>query len=94
LLEETKIKLKYARLDAGMDDVEWNDLEIGHTPFRKVVEYWRDEYDWRKFESHINTYHHFRTPIEVPGFEPLGIHFLHHRSSHPDAIPLIFVHGW
>ena len=94
MLEETKIKLKYARLDEGMNDVEWNDLEIGHTPFRKLVEYWRDEYDWRKFEAHINTYNQFRTPIQVPGFEPLGIHFLHHRSSRPDAIPLLFVHGW
>ncbi|KAH6695604.1 Alpha/Beta hydrolase protein [Plectosphaerella plurivora] len=94
LLEETKIKLKYARIDDGMGDVEWNDLEIGHTPFKKLVEYWRDEYDWRKFEAHINTYKQFRTPIQVPGFEPLGIHFLHHRSSRPDAIPLLFVHGW
>ncbi|KAM0327404.1 hypothetical protein ACHAQA_005690 [Verticillium albo-atrum] len=94
LLEETKIKLRYARLDDGMGDVDWNDLEIGHASFRKVVEYWRDEYDWRKYESYINTFHHFRSPIQVPGFEPLNIHFLHHRSSRPDAIPLLFVHGW
>ncbi|KAJ4137296.1 hypothetical protein NW768_002879 [Fusarium equiseti] len=43
LLEEVKIKLKYARLDDGMADVEWNDLEIGHSSFRELVEYWRDE---------------------------------------------------
>ncbi|OHW96422.1 epoxide hydrolase [Colletotrichum incanum] len=94
LLEETKIKLRYARLDSGMNNVEWNDLEFGHTSFKEVIEYWRDEYDWRKFEAHINTFHHFRTPIEVPGFESFNVHFLHHRSSRLDAIPLIFVHGW
>ncbi|KAF7553412.1 hypothetical protein G7Z17_g3641 [Cylindrodendrum hubeiense] len=94
LLEETKVKLKYARLDHGMADVEWNDLEIGHIAFKELVKFWRDEYDWRKFEVHLNTFHHFKTPIQVTGFEALDIHFLHHRSSRPDAIPLLFVHGW
>ncbi|KAH7120258.1 Alpha/Beta hydrolase protein [Dactylonectria estremocensis] len=94
LLEETKVKLKYARLDDGMADVEWNDLEIGHIAFKDLIEFWRDEYDWRKFEVYLNTFHHFKTTIQVTGFEGLDIHFLHHRSSRPDAIPLLFVHGW
>ncbi|KAJ4046805.1 hypothetical protein NW756_005394 [Fusarium oxysporum] len=94
LLEEVKIKLKYARLDNGMADVEWNDLEIGHSAFKEVVEFWRDEYDWRKYEAFLNTFNHFKAPIQVDGFESLDIHFLHHRSSREDAIPLIFVHGW
>ncbi|KAK2929000.1 Epoxide hydrolase-like [Fusarium oxysporum f. sp. vasinfectum] len=94
LLEEVKIKLQYARLDNGMADVEWNDLEIGHSAFKEVVEFWRDEYDWRKYEAFLNTFNHFKAPIQVDGFEPLDIHFLHHRSSRQDAIPLVFVHGW
>ncbi|KAL5614012.1 hypothetical protein FOVSG1_003075 [Fusarium oxysporum f. sp. vasinfectum] len=94
LLEEVKIKLKYARLDNGMADAEWNDLEIGHSAFKEVVEFWRDEYDWRKYEAFLNTFNHFKAPIQVDGFEPLDIHFLHHRSSREDAIPLVFVHGW
>ena len=94
LLEETKLKLKLARLDDGMGNVEWNDLEIGHLAFKKVIEYWRDEYDWRKFESHLNTFNHFKTSVPVTGFDSLNIHFLHHRSSRPDAKPLLFSHGW
>ncbi|CAH0021518.1 unnamed protein product [Clonostachys rhizophaga] len=95
LLEQTKAKLKLARVDEGMGSVEWNELEIGHQSFKDVVEFWRDEYDWRKFETHLNNnFHHFRTPISVRGFEPLDIHFLHHKSPRPGAIPLIFVHGW
>jgi hypothetical protein len=77
-----------------MGQVGWNDLEVGHASFVKLVEYWRDEYDWRKYEAHINTFSHFKTPIQIEGFEPLDIHFLHHRSSRADAIPLLFVHGW
>ncbi|KAG2420061.1 hypothetical protein HFD88_004859 [Aspergillus terreus] len=94
LLQDVKAKLKLARLDESMGTVEWNDLEIGHTKFKQLVEYWRDEYDWRKFETFVNTFHHFKTLIQVPGFEALDIHFLHHRSSRADAIPLLFVHGW
>ncbi|KAH6638492.1 Alpha/Beta hydrolase protein [Boeremia exigua] len=94
LLEETKTKLRYARLDDGMNNVQWNDLEIGHVAFKEVVEFWRDDYDWRKHERYLNTFNHFRASITVPSFNALDIHFLHHRSSRPDAIPLIFVHGW
>ncbi|GLB08826.1 hypothetical protein AtubIFM57258_004735 [Aspergillus tubingensis] len=94
LLEEVKAKLKIARLDERMGEVEWNDLEIGHAEFKQLLEFWREEYDWRKFESFLNTFHHFKTPIQIPGFEALEIHFLHHPSSRADAIPLLFVHGW
>ncbi|RBR25422.1 uncharacterized protein FIESC28_01859 [Fusarium coffeatum] len=93
-VEEIKIKLKYARLDDGMADVESNDLEIGHSSFKELVEYWRDEYDWRKYEAFLNTLNHFKTPIQVDGFEPLNIHYIHQKSSREDAIPLLFLHGW
>ncbi|KAF1966857.1 alpha/beta-hydrolase [Bimuria novae-zelandiae CBS 107.79] len=36
----------------------------------------------------------FATPIQVDGFDPIDIHFVHQRSSNPNAIPLLFVHGW
>ncbi|PYI35598.1 alpha/beta-hydrolase [Aspergillus indologenus CBS 114.80] len=95
LLEEIKIKLQYTRLDEGMAEVEWNDLEIGHANFKKLVEYWRDDYDWRKFEAYLNSsFHHFQTSIPVTGFEDINLHILHHRSSRPGAIPLTFVYGW
>lgn len=77
-----------------MGEVEWNDLETGHAEFKQLVEFWRDEYDWRKFEGFLNTFHHYKTAIQVPGFEALDIHFLHHPSSRADAIPLLFIHGW
>jgi hypothetical protein len=77
-----------------MADVEWNDLEIGHSSLKELVEYWRDEYDWRKYETFLNTFSHFKTPIQIDGFESLDIHFIHHCSSRDDAIPLLFLHGW
>jgi hypothetical protein len=52
------------------------------------------KYDWRVVEARINTHlKMFTLPITEAG-EDLTIHFVHHRSSHPDAIPLLFQHGW
>lgn len=94
LLENTKAKLKLARLDDGMANVEFNDLEMPHQEFKELVEYWRDTYDWRKQEEHLNSFQNFRTLIPIDGHDEIDLHFLHHRSSRPDAIPLLFAHGW
>ncbi|WP_373691569.1 epoxide hydrolase family protein [Hyalangium versicolor] len=54
-----------------------------------LIAYWRDRYDWRKFEARLNAFPQFRTQIDG-----LGIHFLHVRSPHPNALPIILTHGW
>lgn len=56
---------------------------------KELVEYWRTEYDWRRCEKALNHYPQFRTEIDG-----LGIHFLHVRSKHADALPIILTHGW
>jgi pimeloyl-ACP methyl ester carboxylesterase len=54
-----------------------------------LVDYWRTQYDWRRLERRLNSYPQFKTEIDG-----LGIHFLHIRSKHPSATPLIMTHGW
>jgi pimeloyl-ACP methyl ester carboxylesterase len=56
---------------------------------QKLARYWATEYDWRKVESRLNAYPQFITEIDG-----LDIHFLHVRSKHEDALPLIVTHGW
>jgi pimeloyl-ACP methyl ester carboxylesterase len=56
---------------------------------RSLIDYWRDRYDWRQFEARANSFPHFRTRIDG-----IGIHFIHARSSHANALPIIFTHGW
>jgi pimeloyl-ACP methyl ester carboxylesterase len=55
----------------------------------QVLDYWRDSYDWRKVEARLNSYPQFITEIDG-----LDIHFIHVRSKHEDALPLIVTHGW
>jgi len=56
---------------------------------RELCRYWADEYDWRATEARLNRLPQFRTEIDG-----LGIHFIHVRSPHPDALPLVLTHGW
>ena len=59
------------------------------TYVREIADYWANQYDWRKSEQYLNTFDHFQTHIN-----DLDIHFIHQRSPHPDAYPLIITHGW
>jgi pimeloyl-ACP methyl ester carboxylesterase len=54
-----------------------------------IARYWHDEYDWRKCEARLNAVPQFVTEIDG-----LDIHFVHVRSKHEDALPLVVCHGW
>src|SRR5262245_48605374 len=56
---------------------------------KELARYWETEYDWRKAEAKLNALPQFAT--EIDGVE---IHFIHVRSPHENALPLIMTHGW
>ena len=56
---------------------------------QELVRYWGTDYDWRKVEAKLNALPQFITTIDG-----LDIHFIHVRSRHPNALPVIITHGW
>ena len=56
---------------------------------RSLAQYWAQGYDWRTREAALNRFDQFTT--EIDGLE---MHFIHQRSPHPDALPLVITHGW
>src|SRR4051812_11500280 len=58
-------------------------------PLRQLARYWAGEYDWRRAEAKLNSLPQFTT--EIDGVE---IHFIHAKSAHEGALPLIMTHGW
>ena len=56
---------------------------------QKLARYWATEYDWRRCEAELNALPQFITEIDG-----LDIHFIHVRSRHEDALPLVVNHGW
>jgi epoxide hydrolase len=95
-----KIAIPQSQLDelaARLANTRWPEKEpvadwTQGAPLAKVqalVEHWRTRYDWRACEARLNAFPQFKTEIDG-----LGIHFLHVKSPHPNAMPLILTHGW
>lgn len=84
-------------LHRRLDAARWPDKEVvsdwsqgvPQQKLRELVEYWRNDYDWRRLEQKLNSLGQFITEIDG-----VSIHFLHVRSPNADAIPLILTHGW
>ncbi len=88
--------------DEELDDLrerikatKWPDREVDPSQgvqletIQALAAYWADEYDWRKFEERFAALPHFITEIDG-----VDVHFIHVRSEHEDAMPLIVTHGW
>ena len=87
-LDDLKSRLANARWPEKETPEDWSQgIPLAYT--RDVVDYWLNSYDWRRAEAQINGFEQFTT--EVNG---LDIHFLHVRSPHEQALPLIMTHGW
>ena len=56
---------------------------------KELVEYWRNDFDWRAQERLINSFSHFKAPVGG-----LGIHFIHERGQGLNPMPLVITHGW
>jgi len=87
-LNELKIKLANTRWPDKEPVTDWSQ-GVPLAKAQALVEYWRTHYDWRRVESTLNGLPQFRTQIDG-----LGIHFIHVRSKHENALPVIMTHGW
>jgi pimeloyl-ACP methyl ester carboxylesterase len=88
VLEDLQDRLARTRFPDQMEDVGW-DAGMPVAYLHELVDYWRHSYDWRAHEARLNGFEHFRTRIDGQ-----SIHFIHARSPHPDAVPLVITHGW
>ncbi|MEE8556394.1 MAG: epoxide hydrolase family protein [Myxococcota bacterium] len=88
VLEDLQERLTRTRFPDQLEGADWGyGTELSY--LRGLCEYWRDKYDWRTWERRLNSFAHFRTSI-------LGssVHFIHQRSTDPNAVPLLLLHGW
>jgi pimeloyl-ACP methyl ester carboxylesterase len=89
--------IELAELRRRINATRWPDREtvaddsqgVPLAMMQELVRYWGTDYDWRKCEASLNALPQFMTEIDG-----LDIHFIHVRSKHDDALPLIVTHGW
>ncbi|KAL8812816.1 MAG: hypothetical protein Q9223_002028 [Gallowayella weberi] len=97
LLEITKQKLAIARYPEELGDVGDDDWDQGAKvkEVQRLADYWRNGFDWKAHERAINEeFNSFKVRVDVPNDGSIVLHYAHHASSRPNAIPLIIVHGW
>jgi pimeloyl-ACP methyl ester carboxylesterase len=87
-LDDLKRRLTNTRWPEAECVDDWSQgVPLSYT--QELAGYWADGYDWRVREEQLNRFPQFVTAIDG-----LDIHFIHQRSPHPDAMPLIITHGW
>jgi pimeloyl-ACP methyl ester carboxylesterase len=88
VLDDLKERLARTRWPDAETVDDWSQgIPLAYT--RDLAAYWADGYDWRPREAALNRFDHHL--IEIDG---LDIHFIHQRSPHDDALPLLITHGW
>ena len=87
-LEDLRRRLARTRWPDELPGVGWR-YGVPVSYLKELAEYWRTSYDWRKYEAVLNAFPQFTTQIDGA-----NVHFMHVRSTEPDALPLIITHGW
>lgn len=87
-LADLRARLANTRWPDALPGDDW-DLGVPVSYLRELAEAWGTAYDWREHEARINAHPQFTTTIDGQ-----LIHFLHVRSPHPGALPLLLTHGW
>ncbi|KAL9640024.1 MAG: hypothetical protein Q9164_000559 [Protoblastenia rupestris] len=92
----TKLKVALTRYHEDIDIPAWTEGP-SRSNIAELRDYWLNEYDWYAVQERLNTeYKHFATTVTLPNSnytDPVALHFVHHRSKHENAIPLLFMHG-
>ncbi|MGF6177638.1 epoxide hydrolase family protein [Ensifer sp. 4252] len=103
-VDETIHPFQFRATDEALADLKrrvvatkWPDQElvtddtqgVRLSTMRKLADYWANQYDWRKVEARLNALPQFVTNIDG-----VDIHFIHVKSKHPNALPVIITHGW
>jgi pimeloyl-ACP methyl ester carboxylesterase len=87
-LDELRRRIDGARLPSK-ELVDDRSQGVQLATIQELARYWKSDYDWRKAEAKLNALPQFTTEIDG-----VDIHFIHVKSQHEDALPLIMTHGW
>ena len=88
VLSDLRQRLKNTRWSYQIAGTNW-DAGTDHDYLKELVDYWQDTYDWRKHETALNKFTHFKTEVD-----DIDIHFIHERGKGTNPFPLILTHGY
>ncbi len=87
-LADLKRRLSQSRLPDQLPDTSW-EYGTDKRYLEELLDYWQNEFDWKDQEEKLNQLDQYTMQVD-----DLNMHFIHQRSSNPEAIPLLLLHGW
>ncbi|CAI6245561.1 unnamed protein product [Periconia digitata] len=93
-LEKLKRRLADADYPDELDAADQWPYGSPLSDVRRLAERWQQGFNWRATEAELNTLPNYRKKISVDGFGDVDVHFVWQKSGKPNAIPLLFCHGW
>ena len=88
VLADLRDRLRETRWPDELDDIGWDQgIPLGYV--QELCHTWLHDYDWREREKLFNSWPQFHTAIDG-----VDVHFLHLRSPHAGAVPMVMTHGW
>lgn len=91
-LKDLNQRLSLATFPDELDEAGW-DYGAPLKDVKRLTKYWVETFNWRQVESRLNELPNYQTSVTIDGFGDIELHFIHQPSS-PDAVPLLFCHGW
>jgi pimeloyl-ACP methyl ester carboxylesterase len=88
VLDDLRFRLRHTRWPEAEVVDDWSQ-GVPLAWLQDICRYWAEAYDWRAREAALNRFDQFVTTLDG-----LDVHFIHARSPHPEALPLIMTHGW
>lgn len=88
VLIDLERRLKRTRWTGALNEGGW-DHGVSLDYLKSFTDYWINSFDWRMQEARLNSFDHFTT-----GIEDCELHFIHQKSKHAGAIPILLMHGW
>jgi hypothetical protein len=88
VLSDLRQRLARTRWTYQVEGTDWQAGTDIHYP-KELAHYWREAFDWRKSETALNHFAHFKTNLDGA-----GIHFVHERGKGPDPFPIFLTHGY
>ncbi len=88
VLDDLKLRLAHTRWADEAEGAGWSQ-GTNATYMKEFVDYWQNQYDWRKHEAALNQFAHFTADVDG-----VNIHFIHEKGKGPSPTPIILTHGW
>src|SRR5688572_31373182 len=88
IIDDLKNRIANTRWTPEIENSKW-EYGTDRSYLKELCDYWQNIFDWKKQETFLNSFRHFKTTIDG-----VGLHYIHQKGEGKTSIPLLLSHGW